>query len=62
KEQVANMLQRLLGYENPPKNLDATDALGAAMCHHYQLQNPLSGGNATSWKNFIKNNPGKVKD
>ncbi|MDA3818853.1 MAG: crossover junction endodeoxyribonuclease RuvC [Candidatus Delongbacteria bacterium] len=61
KQQVADMLQRLLGYENQPKSLDATDALGAAMCHHYQLQNPLSTGNATSWKNFIKNNPGKVK-
>ncbi len=61
KEQVAAMLQRLLGYENQPKNLDATDALGAALCHHYQLQSPLGTGNTTSWKNFIKNNPGKIK-
>jgi len=61
KEQVADMLQRMLGYKNPPKHLDATDALGAAMCHHYQMQNPLQGKGTNSWKAFIRKNPGKVK-
>jgi crossover junction endodeoxyribonuclease RuvC len=61
KEQVAAMLQRLLGFESIPKHLDATDALGAAMCHYYQLQNPISGKSSTSWKEYIKKNPGKVK-
>jgi crossover junction endodeoxyribonuclease RuvC len=61
KEQVADMLQRMLGYENPPKHLDATDALGAAMCHHYQIQSPLHNQGTNSWKAFIRKNPGKVK-
>ncbi|MFO7879571.1 MAG: crossover junction endodeoxyribonuclease RuvC [Bacteroidota bacterium] len=61
KEQVANMLQRMLGYENPPRHLDATDALGAAMCHHYQKQTPMQGNGSKSWKAFIRNNPGKIK-
>ena len=61
KEQVADMLQRMLGYKNPPKHLDATDALGAAMCHHYQMQTPLKNQGTNSWKAFIHKNPGKVK-
>ena len=61
KEQVAAMLQRLLKYEEQPKYLDATDALGAAMCHFYQLQTPLAGSKSMSWKDYIKRNPGKIK-
>lgn len=61
KEQVAAMLQRILKYEEQPKYLDATDALGAAMCHFYQLQNPLTSAKSSSWKDYIKKNPGKVK-
>jgi crossover junction endodeoxyribonuclease RuvC len=61
KEQVAAMLQRILKYEKQPKYLDATDALGAAMCHFYQKQNPLTSGKATSWKAYLKNNPGKIR-
>ena len=33
KEQVAKMLQSLLGLKTIPKNLDATDGLAAAVCH-----------------------------
>ena len=35
KEQVASMLQTLLAIKNLPHYLDATDALGAAMCHYF---------------------------
>jgi crossover junction endodeoxyribonuclease RuvC len=34
KEQVAKMLQQLLGLKTLPKNLDSTDGLAAAVCHH----------------------------
>lgn len=36
KEQVSAMLQRILAFEKSPKHLDATDAVGVALCHHFQ--------------------------
>ena len=59
KEQVAEMLKRLLNFKDSPKLLDATDALGVAVCHYFR------GGNtektAKSWKAFVTENPGRVK-
>jgi crossover junction endodeoxyribonuclease RuvC len=64
KEQVAAMLQKLLLIKNMPHYLDATDALGAAMCHHFQgnmqLANNSSGTNnkkVSGWKAFLAENP-----
>ncbi len=44
KEQVRAMLVRILGLdeETLPRQLDATDALAAALCHYYELTNPLA--------------------
>jgi crossover junction endodeoxyribonuclease RuvC len=64
KEQVAAMLQRVLSIPDSdmPAKLDATDGLSAAVCHYYQTSNPaLPSGNYKSWKDFLRNNPGKVK-
>ncbi|MFM9057353.1 MAG: crossover junction endodeoxyribonuclease RuvC [Bacteroidota bacterium] len=36
KQQVSAMLQRILAFEQSPKHLDATDAVGVALCHHFQ--------------------------
>ena len=36
KEQVAAMLQQILGVDSMHEYLDATDAMGAALCHYYQ--------------------------
>lgn len=61
KEQVAKMLQSLLGINDLPKNLDSTDGLAAAVCHFF---NAAKGGNQkkyTGWKAFVSQNPGKVK-
>ena len=41
KEQVAKMLQSLLGIKKLPKNLDSTDGLAAAVCHFYNQNNKL---------------------
>jgi crossover junction endodeoxyribonuclease RuvC len=59
KEQVAKMLMGLLGIKEAPKLLDATDALAVALCHHYQGGKPVSAGK--SWKNFITNNPNRIR-
>jgi crossover junction endodeoxyribonuclease RuvC len=59
KEQVAEMLKTLLGIKEIPKLLDATDALGVAVCHHFQGGKTSSG--PKSWKAFINDNPNRVK-
>ncbi len=59
KEQVAEMLKTLLGIKEIPKLLDATDALGVAICHHFQEKSGTKG--PKSWKSFISDNPGRVK-
>jgi crossover junction endodeoxyribonuclease RuvC len=59
KEQVAAMLESLLNFKNDDKYMDATDALGAAVCHYFQ--NKTAGGGAkksySGWDAFIKDNP-----
>lgn len=58
KEQVAAMLQQLLNFKNTEQHLDATDALGAAMCHFFQTGNlKMEGKSYTGWKAFLVDNP-----
>lgn len=66
KEQVAGMLQRYLKIpqEQMPRELDATDGLAAALCHHFMTSNPMSrsqNGAAKSWEDFVKQNPQRIK-
>ena len=77
KEQVASMLQKLFA---PPKSspsgrtfdftelryLDATDALGAAMCHYFHdsmqnINNNSANGKKkfSGWKSFLSENPNR---
>jgi crossover junction endodeoxyribonuclease RuvC len=58
KEQVAAMLKQILGIEKEQAYLDATDALGAALCHYYQHKNQNNTGKSyTGWKAFLTDNP-----
>lgn len=62
KEQVALFLKQYLQINELPNYLDATDGLAAAVCHFFQMQNlPKQTGGPKSWKEFIRNNPGRVK-
>ena len=63
KEQVAGLLQRILKIpqESMLPQLDATDGLAAALCHHLQSKNPVMEKKYNSWKDFIAKNPDKVK-
>lgn len=63
KEQVKEMLRRILDIpaESLDTKLDATDALGAALCHFYESSRPIVQKGASSWKDFIAQNPGRVK-
>ena len=63
KEQVASMLISILNIKEMPKDLDASDGLAAAVCHHFQ-RNPKNGGGGksyTGWGSFLKDNPDKLK-
>ncbi len=42
KEQVAAIVCRTLTLEQPPRRLDATDGMAAALCHYYATASPLS--------------------
>ena len=64
KEQVASMLQKLLLIKNLPHYLDATDALGAAVCHYFQDSMESINRNSSNgkkkiagWKAFLSENP-----
>ena len=63
KEQVKEMLRRILDIssESLETRLDATDALGAALCHFYESSRPSVPKGASSWKEFIAKNPDRVK-
>jgi crossover junction endodeoxyribonuclease RuvC len=61
KEQVAKMLQSLLGIKELPKNLDMTDGLAAAVCHYYNSGKVTIGKNYTGWASFVKQNEKRIK-
>jgi crossover junction endodeoxyribonuclease RuvC len=61
KEQIARFLQYIFKIELKPETLDATDGLAAALCHFYQLSNPVKSGSSGNWEDFIKKNPGRLK-
>ncbi|KUF44351.1 crossover junction endodeoxyribonuclease RuvC [Myroides marinus] len=62
KEQVAKMLQQLLpGLKELPKNLDSTDGLAAAVCHHFNSGKTVIGKSYSGWDAFIKQNQDRVK-
>ena len=60
KEQVAGMLQKILNFEEMPKNLDATDGLAAAVCHFFQKGRITSDTKYANWNDFIKSNPERL--
>jgi crossover junction endodeoxyribonuclease RuvC len=75
KEQVASMLKTILKFEESPKFLDATDALGVAVCHYFQtkgfqqinstastkIKKVSAKKSKASWSAFVTKNPGRIK-
>lgn len=63
KEQVAGMIKSLLKLDTMPKEFDATDAMGVAMCHYFSGGVVSKAGvkqtKYTGWKAFLTENPGK---
>jgi crossover junction endodeoxyribonuclease RuvC len=69
KEQVWLMLQHTMKITDDPAFFDATDAVAAALCHHYQsgptmlVSKPKKAGKApkSSWEQFVATNPDRIK-
>ena len=61
KEQVAKMLQSMLGLKTIPKNLDSMDGLAAAVCHFYNQGRVEVGKSYSGWGAFVKQNEDRVK-
>ena len=62
KEQVKAMVERTMDVKLDIKHLDASDAVAIAMCHFYQLSNPLKeDGAPTNWKQFVEMHSDRVK-
>jgi len=62
KLQVAEMIKTLLKIEELPKLLDATDALAVAVCHHFHAGRIQTSGKSEGWKQFVENNPSRLKN
>ncbi len=60
KEQVANMLKKILNIKEMPSNLDASDGLAVALCHHFRNTNPMMSSGKSSWSDFVNKNPDKI--
>lgn len=65
KEQVAGMLQRYLKIPEHmmPKEMDATDGLAAALCHHFLTTRPHNHsalGATKTWADFVRQNPKRI--
>jgi crossover junction endodeoxyribonuclease RuvC len=54
------MLQTLLGFNEMPKHLDATDGLAVAMCHYFQRNTNQEKKSYSGWKAFLAENPDRV--
>jgi len=61
KEQVADILERILHFKDISKNLDATDGLAAAVCHFFQAKPAGNTKSFSSWNDFLKKNPERLK-
>lgn len=61
KEQVAAMLASTVIGDLSNASLDATDALAAAVCLHYQSSGPLgnTGKKYKDWSSFLLDNPNR---
>lgn len=61
KEQVAEMVKQYLRITDMPQQLDATDGIAAALCHHFQGKQLAKSAGYSSWKDFAIKNSTRIK-
>jgi crossover junction endodeoxyribonuclease RuvC len=60
KEQVWQMLQRILSLNETLPYMDASDAIAVAVCHCFQQSSPHVKSTAGGWKDFLQKHPDKI--
>lgn len=61
KEQIWQMLQRILHFNERPEFLDASDALAVAVCHFFQESSVIPDTRkAKGWEQFLQKNPERI--
>jgi crossover junction endodeoxyribonuclease RuvC len=60
KEQVAGMLHHLVEMDKEQSYLDATDAVGIAICHYLQCKHPSSEKSYSNWETFLTKNADRI--
>jgi crossover junction endodeoxyribonuclease RuvC len=61
KEQVRYMVCSLLKIELEKKQLDISDAIAVALCHHNRMMNASVPKQSSDWEDYVSKNPNKVK-
>jgi crossover junction endodeoxyribonuclease RuvC len=70
KDQVWKMLGNIMPLPDTLTYFDASDALAAAVCHHFNAhglgtsqtkKKKTAAAKGSSWETFIRQNPGRVK-
>jgi crossover junction endodeoxyribonuclease RuvC len=61
KEQVRYIVIQSLKIKRLPAQLDISDAISVALCHHYKITSAGFSKTSQSWKDYIANNPKKVR-
>lgn len=61
KEQVRYIICQIFKIKKPPKQLDISDAIAVAMCHHNKLTNVKSSKYSLNWNDYVEKNPGRVR-
>jgi crossover junction endodeoxyribonuclease RuvC len=61
KEQVRYMVCSLLKIELEKKQLDISDAIAVALCHHNRMMNVSVPKQSSDWEDYVSKNPNKVK-
>ncbi len=56
KEQVRYMICQIFKIKKPPKQLDISDAIAVAMCHHNKLSNIKSSKYSLNWSDYVEKN------
>ena len=62
KEQVSNMICKILNVDLDPTYLNATNALALALCHYFHEISPLTRVRTSGdWKQFLEAHPERIK-
>jgi crossover junction endodeoxyribonuclease RuvC len=61
KEQVRYMMIQTFKLKKLPKQLDISDAISVALCHHYKMTGSAFQNKTGNWNDYVNQNPQKVK-